>query len=287
MYPTKWLTLIIFLSTAGCQRGFQIFHYPTAGNNPQAIPLSLSIPGLKSCQYGGHTRIAHFPMFHYPPTGFAGDQTVFEQVSKSQFQLLHTIMAYKPSIAVFSEDVASDYYNTQTYSHLKQNIDETEFELLDGTRFKLQKRYNTAWHIFPRSVPQYYERLAPSQKDFLAYTGGSKTAWLLGQILHIYKTISEQDRLAFIANLNRISQLRYQGNLELLFNTPENSDPERDWWLLHFREQKLKQEVDAFYRQNPSFSGLILIAYGVNHKLHNEFPVGFSDGSFCLAWNLF
>lgn len=272
---------------AGCQRGFQILPPFPTNNNPQAIPLSLSDTTFRSCQYPGHIKVAHFPMFHYPPTGFAGDQTVFEQVSKSQFQLLHTIIAYKSSIAVFSEDVASDYYNTQIYANLKQGIDRTTFELFDGTRFQLQERYNTAWHIFPRSVPKYYERLTPSQKEFLSYTGGTKTAWLLGQIHHIYKTISEQDRSAFIANLNRISQLRYQGNLELLFNAPENSDPERDWWLLHFREQKLRQEVDAFYRQNPGFSGLVLIAYGVNHNLKDEFPVSFSDGSFCLGWNYF
>ena len=226
-------------------------------------------------------------MLHYPPTGFDDeDQKVFEEVSRSQFQLLHTIIAYKPYIAVFSEGILTDHYNAQTYSQLKQGTDRTTFSRLDRvTKFHLQERYNTAWRLFPRKVTQHFEYLNQTQKRFLAYTGGALTAWLLGQIPHIYKTASEQDMDAVIANLNRISRLRYNGNLDLLFKTQEGIDQERDWWLLHFRERRVKEEVDQFYRQNSSFRGLVLIAYGAYHKFHNEFSTSFSDGSFCLRWH--
>ena len=226
-------------------------------------------------------------MFHYPPNGFQGDEKVFEEVSMSQFQLLHTIIAYKPQIAVFSEGILSDHYNERTYTQLRQGTDGTTFSRLDGTVFRLQERFNTAWRLFPRKVTQNYEHLTRSQKEFLAYTGGALTAWLLGQIPHIYKTASESDMEAVTANLNRITQLRYQGNMQLLFNAAEGSDQERDYWLLHFREARVQQEVNKFYGQNRSFRGLVLISYGANHKFHNEFSAGFSDGSFCLKWYSF
>lgn len=283
---SRWLFPLCFLTLAGC--------HPTPPSssshryNPQAIPLSLNDPELRSCQYPGHIRIAHFPMFHYPPDGLDEntDQKTFEDISKSQFQLLHTIIAYKPYIAVFSEGTLTDFYNEQTYSQLRQGTDTTKFERLDGvTKFSLQERYNTAWNLFPRKVTQHFEYLTHSQKRFLVYTGGALTAYLLEQIPRIYKTASEQDMNAVMANLNQISRLRYNGNLEFLLNMEEGIDQERDWWLLHFRERRVREEVDQFYRQYRFFTGLVLIAYGANHKFHNEFSSSFSDGSFCLGWH--
>ena len=277
------LFLTLFL-TAGCQ---PTFNYPVSQNNPKSLRLSRNDPQFTSCQYPGNTRIAHFPMYHYPPTGFKGDQREIERVSKSQFQLLHTILSYKPNIAVFSEGILTDHYNSRTYSQLRQGTDRTVFSRLDNTVFQLQERYNTAQSFFPGKVPQFYEHLTDSRKEFLAYTGGDLTAWLLGQIPgnHIYKTASEQNMEAVTSNLNRISLSRYNGNLDLLFNTPEGSDPERDYWLLHFREKRTFEEVNKFYRQNPSFRGLVLIAYGANHKFNDEFSAGFNDGRHCLNWH--
>ena len=246
----------------------------------QSISLSLSNPELKSCQYPEHTRIGHFPMFFYPGTGFSGDQKLLELVSTSQFQLLHTIIAYKPHIAVFSQDILTDHYNAQTYSHLKQGTDKTTISRLDSTIFHLQERYNAAGELFPGKVPQNYELLTQSQKEFLAYTGGALTAWLLGQIPHIYKTASKQDLDVW----NQIALARYVNN-----NSPqaatESNTPDIYLQLLQDRTTKLKEEVDNFYDQNPHFSGLVLIAFGAIHKLHKEFPTGFSDGSSCLKWN--
>lgn len=278
------LFLALFL-IAGCQPNPTSFS--GARSNPKSLPLSLNDPQFASCQYPGNARIAHFPMFHYPPTGFRQDQRELERVSRSQFQLLHTIISYRPHIAVFSEGILTDHYNKHTYSQLKQGTDRTTFSRLDGTAFQLQERYNTAQSLFPGIVRQYYEHLTATQKRFLAYTGGALTAWLLGQIPgnHIYKTASEQDMEAVTSNLNRISLARYNGNLDLLFNAPEGSDRERDYWLLHFREKRTFEEVSRFYRQNPSFRGLVLIAYGANHRFNDEFLTGFSDGSFCLGWH--
>ena len=264
--------------------------FSTGHSNPKSLRLSLNNPQFTSCQYPGNTRIAHFPMFHYPPTGFGEDQRELERVSKSQFQLLHTIISYRPNIAVFSEGILTDHYNRHTYSQLRQGTDRTTFSRLDGTVFQLQERYNTAQSLFPGKVTQFYEHLTSSQKKFLAYTGGSLTAWLLGQIPgnHIYKTATEQDMEAVTSNLNRISLTKYNGNLNLLFNTPEGNDQERDYWLLHFREKRTFEEVSRFYRQNPSFRGfgLVLIAYGANHRFNDEFSSNFSDGSFCLRWHI-
>ena len=249
----------------------------------QSIPLSLSNPELKSCQYPEHTRIGHFPMFSYPATGFSGDQKLFELVSTSQFQLLHTIIAYKPYIAVFSQSILTDHYNAQTHSQLKQGTDKTTISRLDGATFHLQERYNTAWELFPEEVPKYYEHLTQSQKEFLAYTGGALTAWLLGQIPHIYKTASKPDIAAITAKWNQITQARYGGSSSQ--SDLENSNKDVYLELLQGRTTKLKEEVDQFYDQNPHFSGLVLIAFGAIHKLHKEFPMSFSDGSFCLEWN--
>ena len=229
--------------------------------------------------------MAHFPMFHYPPTGYQGDQALLDQVSRSQFQLLHTILAYRANIAVFSESVLSDAYNVNTYSNLEQGIDRTTFEYSDGTGYSLQERYHTARNLFPQTVLQYYEHLNPGQRMFLFETGGALTAYLLGQIPQIYKTAAEEEANLAYNNLNRISCARYRCNLELLFNAREGADQELDYWRSHYREEQLSREVRQFYLQNPSFNGLILIAYGAAHKLQNEFQgYSFSDGSYCLSW---
>ncbi|MCY4512889.1 MAG: hypothetical protein OXB86_04295 [Bdellovibrionales bacterium] len=284
MFSKHGLFLVLFL-IAGCQPGSPPVSH--SQYNPKAISLSFNNTQFKSCQYPGNTRIAHFPMFHYPPTGFKGDQREFERVSMSQFQLLHTILSYRPSIAVFSEGILTDHYNTHTYSQLGQGTDRTTFSRLDNTVFQLQERYNTAHRLFPGKVVQHYESLTASQKEFLAHTGGALTAWLLGQIPgnHIYKTASEQDLEAVTSNLKRISLLRYNGSLDMLFNAPEGSDPDRDYWLLHFRERRVLEEVNKFYRQRRPHPRLVLIAYGANHRFNDEFSAGFSDGSFCLGWH--
>ena len=286
-YQRNELILTILLITTACSGPMNIIPRSGGRKDPAAVPLSISNPELRSCKYPPGTRIAHFPMFHYPPTGFHGNREMFERVSASQFQLLHTILSYKPQIAVFSESVFLDHYNTQTFSYLKQGLDKTTFSLFDGTRFELPERYSTAGHLFPSNsgVPQFYEHLTHSQKEFLSYTGGARTAWLLGQIPHIYKSASEQDRAAVRSNLNRISNSKYSGSLQRLLDTPEGTDQERDWWLLHYRERQLMNEVNQFFRQNPAFRGLVLIAYGAFHNLNDEFPAGFSDGSFCLSWD--
>ena len=249
----------------------------------QSIPLSLLNPELKSCQYPEHARIGHFPMFFYPATGFFGDQKLFELVSTSQFQLLHTIIAYKPHIAVFSQGILTDRYNAQTYSLLRQGTDKTTISRPTGATFHLQERYDTAWELFPEKVPQNYEHLTQAQKEFLASAGGALTAWFLGQIPHIYKTASEQDIGAITAKWNQIAQARYGSSSSQ--SDLENRNQDTYLQLLQDRATKLKEEVDKFYDQNPHFSGLVLIAFGASHKLHKEFPTGFSDGSFCLKWS--
>ena len=282
------LILTTLLITTACSRPMNIIPRTVGRVGPErALPLSISNPELRSCKYPEGTRIAHFPMFHYPPTGFNGNREMFERVSASQFQLLHTILSYKPQVAVFSESVFLNHYNTRTFSYLKQGLDRTTFSLFDGTRFELPERYRTAGGLFPanRGVPQFYEHLTQSQKEFLSFTGGARTAWLLGQIPHIYKSATEQDRAAVRSNLNRISNTKYNGSLQQLLDTPEGTDQERDYWLLHYRESRLMEEVNQFFRQNPSFRGLVLIAYGAFHNLNNEFPTSFSDGSFCLSWD--
>ena len=282
------LILTLILISTACSGPVNIIPRSGGRISPEnALPLSLSNPELRSCKYPAGTRIAHFPMFHYPPTGFNGNREMFERVSASQFQLLHTILSYKPHVAVFSEGIFLDHYNTQTFSYLKQGLDKTTFSLFDGTQFELPERYNTARGLFPanRGVPQYYEHLTQSQKEFLSYTGGARTAWLLEQIPHIYKSASEQDRAAVRANLIRISNTKYNGSLQRLLGTPEGTDQERDWWLLHYREKRLMNEVNQFFNQNRSFRGVVLIAYGAFHNLSDEFPAGFSNGSFCLSWD--
>lgn len=248
----------------------------------QNTPLSLSDPELKSCQYPEHTRIGYFPMFYEVRLSPVDRRyyTSFELVSKSQFQLLHTIITYTPHIAVFSQGILTNHYNTQTYSQLKQGIDKTTILMenmpfqADDTTFPLQERYNTAWELFPEKIPSYYEHLSQTQKEFLVYTGGALTAWLLGQIPHIYKTASKQDIVAIAAKWDQIA-----------IHDPENYQGIR-LQILQDRATKLKEEVNKFYDQNPDFSGLALIAFDVDDKLYIEFPEVFNDGSFCLKWGL-
>ena len=144
-------------------------------------PLSRSDPMLKTCVFDPQTRIAHFPMFHFPPSG-KYDTPKKERVSKSQFQLLHTILTYAPYIAVFEEQVTDNTFNPSLYEQLKNGQARGKYKRLDGKTFTIQERFNTANSLFQGNIPAYYENLREDQKTYLFEAGASWIAYFLGYI---------------------------------------------------------------------------------------------------------
>ena len=248
------------------------------------LPISLNKPELKVCKFKQGVQIAHFPMIHRPSVKLSNAQNhIFEQVTYSQFQLLHTILFYKNNLALFDETVTNDEYNRATFSQLVSHLDTTEITFVDGTTYYLQERYDTATSLFQQSVPQYYEHLSPAQKHFIFSAGGALTAYLLGQITNIYKIIPFNDFKNVQAQLNLLAQS--YGGLKQLLDLKIGMNSTRDYWLYTYRENKAQREIVNFLTHKPGFTGLILLAYGAKHDFSDDFAgFSFETGNHCNSW---
>lgn len=253
----------------------------TIGNYPggtlyqlSSQPLSLNNPRLRTCVFDAPYLIVHFPMHHYPANGHYTQQ-IYEKVTQSQFQLLHTILDYNRSqrnLFVFDEHFTTDTYNSQYFQSLSSRQSDT-YQRIDGQIFKIGQLSNRAKHLFINGIPRYYEHLSSEQKNLLFNIGATFTLYLLGEIPRIHKVISpEQFLLVKNALLNPNNTLELQGN---------------DYWVYDFREGELKKEVLNFLQNNRNSQRMtLLIAYGANHDLSDEFS-GFSfqaGHNFCLKW---
>ncbi len=237
-------------------------------------PLSLNDQNLKTCVFDPQFRIAHFPMYHYPPEGHYSKEDK-ENVAKSQFQLLHTLLDYNRSarpLRLFDENIIHDGYNEAYFQGLLagQSLNDT-YKKIDGSHSTMGAMLTQA-RSFQTGFPEFYEHLTPPQKDTLFQVGASLVLYLLGEIPQLHKVITPNSFHLAIANLRDIN-----GNLLLKGN---------DYWLFDFREEELRKEVAYFFSQNLSFRGIVLIAYGANHDLSNEFTGhAFQSGhKFCLDW---
>ena len=250
--------------------------------NPQAIPLSLSDPLLKTCVFKPETRIAHFPMWHFPPDGkYKAD--LREKVAKSQFQLLQTILMYYPNIAVFDERVTFNHLNPKNLRLLRNNGKQNAvYTRVDGASFDLQERFNTAQTLFHANIPSHYEHLTEQQKEYLFQTGAALTVYFLGYVPQLHKVIEYED-LTTVTDF-----IKNSGGGERFFKASGNggNNADRKYYIYDFREEKLFQQVTEFFNINPGFSGMALISYGANHDFSDDFSGYFFEaGTSCLAWS--
>ena len=248
---------------------------PVFTNKPIEQPLSLTDSRLKSCVFRPQARIAHFPMYHFPPSG-KYDTPLREKVAKSQFQLLHTISNYFPDVAVFDENVTTNVFGPGMLRSLKKGLGGKSFyERADGEKFYLQDRFYEARNLFHAGIPPYYDQLGAWQKEFLFQTGAPLTLYFLGHIRQVHKVIEPED-FQFV-----LGYIKQQGGVERVL-----SKPQKDYYIFTFREEKLKLQVIGFFNINPSFQGISLIAYGARHDFTDDFTgFPFEDGISCLQWD--
>lgn len=270
-----FLTSLLFFLTH-CDVSSVSSSVPTA---PREIPLSQEDPLLRTCIFQPQTRIAHFPMYHFPATG-KHDDFLREKVSKSQFQLLHTILTYLPHVAVFEENVTTNTFGPGTFQALIQGQGQNfTYTRADGVIFNLQERYNTARNLFHGGIPLYYNHLGKLQKEYLFQTGASMTLYYLGHILQIHKVIEYEEYQVVIDQINQM------GGVEQFLRS---NSPNSKYYIFDYREEKLRLQVEGFFAQNPGFQGLVLIAYGAQHEFQDDFAgryFEFEKGSACLQWD--
>ena len=272
-------------SVPGAGGGGGLFH-PSGSHsasqlrNPEAVSLSLSDPLLETCAFKTETRIAHFPMWHFPPDG-KYDADLRETVAKSQFQLLQTILMYHPNIAVFDERVTVNDFSPQTFRILKNNGKQSaEYTRADGRVFNLQERFDTAQTLFHADIPSHYEHLTEQQKEYLFQTGAPLTLYFLGYIPQLHKVIDYED-LAVVEDF-----IQRRGGAGRFFQTSGGGDADRKYFIYDFREKRLFQQVTEFFNINPGFSGMALISYGANHDFKDDFSGYFFEaGESCLEWS--
>ena len=286
------LFLLLFISVCGTAcagpggGGAGLFHSSAAHKasqlrNPQAVSLSLSDPSLATCVFKTETRIAHFPMWHFPPSG-QYNADLREKVAKSQFQLLQTILMYHPDIAVFDERVTVNDFSPKTFRLLKNNGKQSsEYRRADGTYFNLQERFDAARTLFHADIPSHYEHLTEQQKEYLFQTGAPRALYFLGYIPQLHKVIDYED-LVVVENF-----IKSRGGSGQFFKTDgAASDADRKYYIYDFREKKLFHQVTEFFNINPGFTGMALLSYGANHDFSDDFAgYFFETGSACLAWS--
>ena len=283
------LVLAFPLLLLGC--GDNLFTVSEVSTAPQTAlqPKSLSQtdPSFKPCIFQPQTRIGYFPMYHFPTTG-QWDNEVLERVSKSQFQLLHTILNYSsaggPGVAVFDEHITSNMFNRGTFRLLQKGRGRGfTYTRVDGRRFNLQERYQTARFLFGRSIPLYYNHLREDQKRFLFETGASKTLYYLNHILQIHKVIEPSEYRLVIDRMRR----QAGGAAAFLYAASQTGAHSSDaqYFLYGYREEKLRFQVDGFFHRNPGFRGIVLIAYGAEHRFSDDFQGYLFERGPCLAWD--
>lgn len=242
-----------------------------------AQPLSLNSSALRTCVFDPHYSILHFPMSHTPPSKGHYTPQIWTEVVLSQFQLLHTILAYNRSrqrqLLLFDENIVSDSYNESFFQALRAGqAPHASYTKLNGDVFYMEERMRTAQNFFTGGIPRYYEHLSQPQREFLFHTGASITLYLLGEIPKIYKVISPEKYALLKANLQTTA-----GHIQIEGNS---------YWVFTFRELELRQEALRVFQQNPGFGRVILIAYGSAHDFSDEFTgYPFQSGhNFCLTW---
>ena len=243
----------------------------------QSRSLSLYEPELRTCVFDPFYSIVHFPMYHEAPVKQYSARD-YELVTKSQFQLLHTIIDYHRSLggrlAVFDEHITSDVYNSSYAQAIGRGLaNHDTYEKINGSIYHYSERYRTAHNLFGNSFPSHYEYLNDLQKKFLYESGASLTLYLLQEIPKIYKVISPAQLDVVRANL--------VGNIA---SAPEGSS--NYYWTFTFRDMELRREVNKFYQQYPFYAGVVFIAYGAAHDFSDDFAgLSFESGhDFCLNW---
>ena len=239
--------------------------------------LSLRDPSLRTCVFDPGHLVVHFPMYHVPSEVRNVSNEDFERVVKSQFQLLHTLLDYNRSyirLAVFEESIITDLFTADYINQMKQNLVPSDtFTRLDGTQFFISSERRRAVQLFQGGFPAFYEQMNSEQKQLLWKLGASKTLYLLEEIPRLHSVIASNEFELVRSQLGGdFSGANIQQNFQ---------------WVFTFREQKLRDRVLLFLNQNPSWNGLVFIAYGRDHDFSDDFA-GYlfqSGHSFCLAWD--
>lgn len=238
--------------------------------------ISLNDFTFKACTFHPATKIFHFPMRHFPSNKNYNEAT-YNKIVKSQFQLMHTILHYGSKIAVFDENITQNGFNQSLIQELKLGNSRGTYTRIDGSLFHLQDIYNQAHHLFGQDnsgrykIPDYYESLNVPQKEYLFSFGASFLLYFLGQVPTLHKVIEEQEW--DLAKRN-------------IFDSFGQEKPNVDHWIFTFREQKLKNQVSAFFKINPAYKGIAFISYGKAHNFSDDFRgFAFADGHSCLNWD--
>lgn len=262
----------LFIIMTGCSFG----GIGGAYQQLRSRPLSQTDPNLRTCVFNPSYSIVHFPMHHFPTSGGHIPLEDKERVTRSQFQLFHTVVDYKRfqwDVAFFDEFTTIDDYNENFFRILHTEQGEFEgYRRIDGTKVYLQKKLQEAKFLFQAGMPPYYELLIPAQKEFLFNIGAGFTLYLLGEIPRIHKSISPGGWAQVKANTQSASGHFYlEGNR---------------YWTHTFREQELQKEVLNFFHRFYRPGILILIAYGASHDFSDEFAGRpFQSGNnICLQW---
>lgn len=234
----------------------------------QGLALSSVNKNLNTCIFQNGFQILHFPMWHYPPEGkYTEDE--YEYTVKSQFQLLHTILAYQRTnipFAVFDESVTERDLDQAFLRVIQSNSSNHIVTRIDGTDVSYNFSYILAHQLFGGGIPQFYEQLNSQQKNLLFEIGASVTLFLLQQIPKVHRVIDP-------------------ANFQLVTQNMRGYDDK--YWVYSFREQRLRDQVFYFLRQNPAT--VVFIAYGANHNLYDDFATfSFTSGHYhCLNWTPF
>ena len=267
------LFISLLLNLVACSVGGGVGFQQTVSSRV----LSLNDPNFRTCVFDPGYSIVHFPMAHVPPQAGAVTTEDYEIVVKSQFQLLHTLLDYNKShkrLVVFEESVVTDLFNESYIQQLKQNLaNQDVFTRLDGMRFFIANERKRALLLFQTGFPAFYEHLNTEQKRFLWNMGASLTLYLLEEIPKIYQVIDSNDFEHVKAQLGG--------------NYSNTNVAEQNYWVHTYRDQKLQLKVHNFLAYNPSWKGMVFIAYGRDHDFTDDFQgYPFQSGhSFCLGWD--
>lgn len=248
----------------------------------QQPPYTLSIQNLSltdsrftTCNFDPQYSIVHFPMYHFPSYGQVTQES-YERISRSQFQLLHSILNYNRSfrkILLFEESVSTDNFDESYFQNLQQglqNQDKIE-RLADGKFFLVTEQFYKARELFAQ-VPRYYEHLSLEQKDFLLNIGAAFALYFIGEVPKLYKVISSEKFNQVVHAINQ---------------NPEIKTDKQNYWIVEFRERALQEELMQVYRTNIKPNELIFISYGADHDFSDEFAgQAFQSGhNHCLLWD--
>lgn len=202
------------------------------------VLLSISLSSFGTEAKNGHTtRYLHLPQFH---TTEDNSFEEYEWIARSQFENAHQILEH-PHAALIVEGI--------TEKITRRDVKKEKL-LMERARF-----------LFPQGIPENFDDLSFSQRNFLANTGAAQTLLYLGKIHEILPAYSAKEEARIF---NEVAEIRSRLNLkgksgyhipriyELVFTERER--------LTAQSAQKAGKNYDE-----------VLIIYGAAHDFSDDF----------------